>query len=436
MKYIVIIWLSTLPFLSIGQKSWDLKRCITYGLKHNANIQIASLEMRKREADYKMSREARLPDLYGYADMRSDYGRSIDGKTNQLSNTHNYSSNGSISTSIVLFEGFSRTNEIAYNRYNVLQGYDEKRHIENQTVSTIIKAYYQVLMASQMKVMAQKQKGISSKLHADMQQFVKVGRESKVKEQKLYAQYLSDQSKYVKAATQEQIARNQLHQILSLDQSITVDDETSKNRLFTLDSIVSPSSNLADLSSCMHQIEMDKKYLKMVKGKKFPTLTFGAYYATNYYYSNKEGVKNDPFIEQINNNQSQQLYLKLSIPIYDKGRRRRNVKRAKIQLSMDQTLYKEKERVTRQIINDTWEQLKSDRERYNAAQALYKHSILELERVQKEMKVGMVNPQDVALVKQQFAESWVDMMQAKYQVDIQQILLKYYQTGDWSFIIK
>ncbi|MDC1105203.1 TolC family protein [Prolixibacteraceae bacterium] len=437
MKKIVIICLCILPSLLMGKDKWDLKQCIAYGLEHNAKVHVAALDIENRKSDLTMSREALLPDLYGYTDVRSDYGRSIDGKTNQFSNTHNYSSRGNISTSVVLFEGWSRHHEIAYHRYNVLQGNEEKRVAESRTVSSIIKSYYQVLLASEMKIMAQKQKNIGYKLHRDMQQYVKVGRESKVKEQKLYAQYLSDKSKYVKAASDEQMARHQLSQVLSLDSPIELEPNTSHLLpLFTLDSLVSPSLNLADLSSCSHQIAKDEKYLKMVRGKRFPTLTLGVYYATNYYYSNKEGVVNDPWRDQLNNNQNQQIYLKLSIPIYDRGRRRRNVKKARIQLSMDKVLYDEKERVVRQVIDDTWGLLHSAKERYNVSKALYDHSMLELERVQKELKVGLVNPQDVALVKQQYSSSWYDMLQAKYEVDIQRLLLKYYQIGDWSFIKK
>jgi outer membrane protein len=96
----------------MSQANMTLRECIETGLANNFDVQQRQLQMQSDEANWKQSRLNVFPDLNASASHSFNQGRSIDPFTNSPVTESFSSSNYSISSGIVLFNGLSILNNI------------------------------------------------------------------------------------------------------------------------------------------------------------------------------------------------------------------------------------------------------------------------------------------------------------------------------------
>src|SRR5690606_5989411 len=99
------------------QEVITLKAALDSTMKNNLQIRQADFQSALTGQDVFQSRMNLFPSINGGVSGRINGGSFFDEKTGTLGNTTNKSVDGHLGTSLVLFRGFQKVNEIAFNKY-------------------------------------------------------------------------------------------------------------------------------------------------------------------------------------------------------------------------------------------------------------------------------------------------------------------------------
>ena len=113
-NFIIIIVL-LVSIRSAAQTAMTLKQCVETGIANNFDVLQRQLQARSDEANWKQSKLNMFPDLNASAGHSFNQGRSIDPFTNSPVTQSFNSSNYSISSRVILFNGLSVQNLIKQN---------------------------------------------------------------------------------------------------------------------------------------------------------------------------------------------------------------------------------------------------------------------------------------------------------------------------------
>src|SRR5258705_8134826 len=122
-----------------------LKQCIETGIVNNFDVQQRQLQSQTAKANLTQARMNLLPDLNAFASHNFNQGRSIDPYTNAPVTEAFNSSNYSISSNVVLFNGFAIRNNIKRNSLDYQASNMEWQQEKDNLTINIILAYLQVL---------------------------------------------------------------------------------------------------------------------------------------------------------------------------------------------------------------------------------------------------------------------------------------------------
>ena len=79
----MILILNTSKFAK-SQEIWSLTKCINYALENNIDLNIMNNEVSKQKITFLESKAKLLPDLNLGSVINSNFGRNIDGSTNNI----------------------------------------------------------------------------------------------------------------------------------------------------------------------------------------------------------------------------------------------------------------------------------------------------------------------------------------------------------------
>src|ERR1035438_5939386 len=105
---------------SVGQKIWTLEDCINWALTNNLDIknQVLTVELNKKQL--LQSKLGMLPNLNANGTNYWNFGQTIDLYTNTFATTTVRSNDFSISSNMILFNGFTKLNTVKQNQINIL----------------------------------------------------------------------------------------------------------------------------------------------------------------------------------------------------------------------------------------------------------------------------------------------------------------------------
>ena len=134
-----------LSFSLKAQEKISLQRAIELALQNNLQIKQAQLSEALSDETIKQSRFALLPTLNASNSENYSIGRVFDQLSGQPINQAVTSANGSLNSSLVVFQGFQRRNQILQNKLNLEADKSNTRKAQNDLSLTVVTTYLQVL---------------------------------------------------------------------------------------------------------------------------------------------------------------------------------------------------------------------------------------------------------------------------------------------------
>ena len=449
-----------------AQTKMTLQQCIETGLANNLEVLQSQLLMQSDEINMKQAKLNLLPDLNGSANQNFSQGRSIDPYSNSPVTQAVTSSNFSLSSGVILFNGLALQNNIKQNSLAYQAAKMDWQQVKDNLTINIILAYLQVLSSEDQLTQANYQVTLSQKQVERLQLQDKEGAIKPSDLSDLKGQYAGDQLSIINTQNTLQIAKLSLCQLMNIPYSkdILLErinlDSLATNYENTPDKIYQTAlQQLAFIKAVDLKKESAEKGLKVAKGQLFPTLRFGGNVTTNYsslarqnqfintdyaatsdsaivnnvkypvyrFQDNFTPLSRIGYKDQLNNNIYTSYGFSLNIPIFNALQQRNRVKLAKITLKNRELVAKTARTQLSQSIDQAYINMLSASGRNTTLQEqvnAYKESF---HAAEIRFNEGVGNSIDYLTAKNNLDRANTNLINARYDFVLRMKILDYYE---------
>lgn len=432
LKYFLFIASASVLLPAQAQQKWDLRQCIDHAIANNLNIKLQEAQRDQNKVEVSTARNSFLPDLNGSASHSFNFGRSLQvDNTYKSLNTQNTGLN--LTTSIPLFNGLQRLNNVALSKLNLQAAMEDLNKAKEDISIQVASAYLQVLFNEELVKVANDQLALSKEMLDQKTAFYKNGKASQAEWYEAKARVAQDELSAVQAENNRRLALLDLSQLLELpspddfgivspavDSITSLSIQTSPAEVYAEAVLTKPA-----IKAAQYRLEGADKNIRIAKGAYYPQLSFGAGLSTSFY--NVAGVENGNFGSQLRDNFSQYIGLSLSIPIFDRFSTRNRVRSARIQQhtyywqleQSKKTLYKEIQQAYYNAVNAET-QYRSSRTADEAAQASF-------QLMKEKYANGKANATEYNESRTAWMKAISDRLQAKYDYLFRTKILDFYR---------
>jgi len=459
-----VAWLMV-ALQGLSQTNMTLRECIETGLANNFDVQQRHLQMQSDEANWKQSRLNVFPDLNAAAGHSYNQGRSIDPFTNSPVTESFSSSNYSISSGIVLFNGLSILNDIKQNSMTYkAASMDWQQEKDNLTI-TIILAYLQVLSNADQLILARNQADLTAQQVARLEALNKEGAIKPSDLSDLKGQYASDQISIIDTENSLELAKINLCRLMNIPYRKDLVLEKIEPESIapgygdTPDKIYQTAlENLALIKAAEFRKRSAERAIKVAQGQLYPRLTFGGTFFTNYssvanqstYINTTDFVSDDyvvvngspspviykqdnfsnnkiGYTDQLDNNISNSFGFSLTVPLFNALSQRNRIKQARLtfknmELAESTTKIQLSQDIDRAYVN------------MNTSADRYKTILLQVVAFTESFRAAGIRFQqgvgtsiDYLITKNSLDRANISLIIAKYDFVLRTKILDYYQ---------
>jgi outer membrane protein len=472
MKRTVVICLGAMLIVSkvygqnISPAKLTLKQCIETGIANNFDVQQRQLLAQSDKAVLQQSKMNMLPDLNAFASHNFSQGRSIDPYTNSPVTEAFNSSNYSVSSNVVLFNGFAIQNNIKRNSLAYQASTMEWQQAKDNLTINIILAYLQVLSSTDQLEQAKNQLALSSTQLNRLEILNKEGAIRPADLTDLKGQSAGDQLAIINAQNSLEIAKISLCRWMNTpyDKNITlerIEPSAFTARYETEPGIIYQTAlkQLALIKAVDLRRQSAGKAVKVERGQLFPRLSFGASASTRYvsaamqsqyintvyagtsdsaviggtrypvysYQDKFTSATKISYRDQLNNNLNTSFGFSLNIPIFNSMLQRTRLKQARNNLRIAELNAKTTRTQLGQDIDAAYINMASASDRYKVLQeqaSAYNESFRSAGIL---FQQGVSNSYEYLTSKNNFDRANINLIIAKYDYVLRTKILDYYQ---------
>ena len=455
------------PLRAQNKQVYDLRRCIETAIKNNIDIQLSELNVENADISYRQSLLNMAPNLSANGGQFYQSGRSIDRFSNQFVQKTVGNSSAQLQSNWLLYAGGSIRNTIKQRKKTLEAAHLDYQQVQQNIALNVVLTFLQ----------CQQNKESWAAQQSNTQNAV---RETK-RIEKLYKAGATNQGALLAAQAQEAQAtslevqsKNQyLNSILSLKNLMRL-DHTEMLQLADMTTAVpeyvefpievnelidSALSHRPDYQASSKRSESMLYALKAAKGALQPTLSVGANLSTVYSDNAIEitgaqisGTQPIGFVQgsgdiveaptfdystqtigfgtQMRDNFGQSFGATLSVPIFNRLQTQTNIAQAR--LALIQSKWNQKQ-IKQAVINDVvnaQQTFNSAATNYQALRSNYEAQTKNLDFVQKQFNLGQVSFYEVQQTKNQERQAYQQMLSAKYEAALRDIILQFIAHGD------
>lgn len=467
---VFILFLCTTSFC-IAQEKWDLQRCIDYSFQNNVTVQQSSLNVQRAEIGLKQSKLGLLPNLNTGATYGFNFGQRIDPFTNQFATDRVSTSNLFLSSSLDMFNGFSKRNSMKSNQQDLEASKYDLESIKNDISLQICLAYLRILQNKESFLVAQNQIEITQLQVDRMEKLVDAGQSPRGMLFDLESQLAQEQLNLVTAENAVNLSLLSLTQLLQLDYDEAQGFDIVKPDL-TDEGIELLSNSSQDIyikaKGLMPQVQAAEarqgsaEYaLSSTQGQLYPSLQLSgslgsgfsginevqmgegtdigqvqigevAGIGTPVLSTNSQTIFTDAdfetksFGDQLQDNFNQNLQLTLSVPIFNGWSAKANVERAKINQLDANLSYRQITNQLRFDIEQAYADAKAAMNTFLASQQAVRALEESFKYAEVRYEQEVINAVDFNITKTQYTNAQVDMLRSKYDFVFRTKILDFY----------
>ncbi|MCD8173849.1 MAG: TolC family protein [Alistipes sp.] len=360
-------------FAGAQQRPWTLRECIDYAIENNIQVKQYEVAVEESEINLRNTRNSRLPNLSAGIGQNFSFGRflyeDVDEEVNKYINSQTSQSSLSVSTQVTLYQGGAITNNIKAGRLDLraeIAGLESVReNIELQVTSYFLEVLYRKEL---LNVYLQELE-LSRQQLERAEILVETGMSPRTELLETRSQVARNTVRVTNAEGDVETALLDLQQALNLAVSVDSRFDIAEPRT---EDIPVDSNLLADPYSVYQQAIAIKPHIReqeyrlesslfrvrAARGGLFPSISLGASYGNSFsYIFGANG--NASFINQIKERGSESVGINISIPIYNRGTTRNNIRLAQLnvrsrELYLENTklsIYKDIQQAHRSLLN-------------------------------------------------------------------------------------
>jgi len=420
-----------------AQEVITIQQAVERMLQNNLNIKQSSLDVQTAETYLQQSKADLYPSLNGGLDNSFNFGRSLNPATNQLVTQNFFSGNGSLSTSVDLFGGFAKVNQIRQNRILLEAGLSALEKTKNDLILQVVTSYFQVVFNEDLLRASREQLVVAQQTLTRENALLDAGNKTIADISQAKASVATAELNVTNAQNQLTISYLTLAQLMEMrpDSGFkvvapTVQDIATAQKNYNINDVFNTSLSLfPDVKLARLNREAAEKGVAVAKGRLFPTISLGGGVGTRYSYdlASQGQFGADPhLLDQINNNFFQNVGLSIRIPIFNGLSAKSNVRRAKITyqgyLLQEQLTKNNLNKVVAQAVAD----LRAADSRYASTQNTFNAQKDAFTVIEERYNVGLVNSLDYNTARTNMNRAEIDFIQAKYDLLFRSKVIDYY----------
>lgn len=458
----LFILFATVVGKSNAQQILDLRQCITIAQSKNISLKQAELNLENGRLQVSQSKANRLPNLNATAGHNYNFGRSIDPFTNQYNNQSIQSNNFSLSSGVILFNGFQIQNTIKQSEQNLAINSKDLEVINNTISLSVASLYLQILMNEALLSNFQLQRSLTAAQLERAKTMLAAGNISKSTVVNLEAQLASDENVIVSAKNNIRNGYAQLTALIQMDNydSYTISKpalpEKIEEKMASLDEIIlKAQANMPEIERDKLRLQQALTGIEIAKGAYYPRLSMFANLNTVYSESRKERydiensfipvgfvegtnervlspistykLKTTAFGQQLSDNFGQSIGLSLSVPIFNNFRVKNNVEFGKIQYQQNQLILENTAVTLKNDIITAYANYENAVAALKSAQQNAVAQKLNFDFTQDRFDAGLLNSVELLNAKNQWTTAETNLTRARYEHIFRKLILDFYQ---------
>lgn len=436
--YIVLFFILFIVGLPLGYAQVTLQEAVEATLERNLQIKQAEFGYQISEQDLYQAKSELYPNLSVGADNYYNYGLTFDQTSGQLIRGNFWTTNAGaqISSSVAIFQGFQKINQIKANKIQLSIDATEVEKVKNDLILSVVTNYLEAITNGELYEAAQQQVKLSrEQLRQDSIQF-QVGNKTLADLSQAENQVATDELNIMSSENAYELSLLNLKQLMELSPDTTFSLEkpsiadimaeyaiTSFDDVFKKALLTQPVIEQAGYNK-----ELALKNIDIAKGAYYPTLNLTAGYGSNYSSRayDQFTFEKIPFFDQVDLNKSFRGGLSLQVPIFNNNRTKVAVNKAKIgylQAENEEALARRNlEKTIAQAILD----LKSANKQYFASQVAFNTSKVAYETIKERYDVGMANSMEMFTAQTNMNRAEFEMIRRKYEMVFRGKVIDYY----------
>lgn len=440
-RLLLTLVLLLMSYLGVTQQM-QLEDCIKYALANNLTVATAQVNTDITKEKYRQAKRNMLPIVESAISGTQLFGKSIDPNTNSyVAEGSILSANMYVGAQLNLFEGFKRQNMIRYNKLQHLMSKEDCNQAKMELAFQVMHNYYDVLYFEQLQQIADEQIKLTQLNLENTEKLIELGLKAESDLLEMRAQEAAEIHNRITVKNKKETAllalKKLMHfplsEVLELTQEIIsplVSVTPSIDSIFQIAYTHMPLLKKSELN-----VKAVRKSLAMQRGDLFPSLSFGGNLSSNYADSWKKpidpnntdlGYKTVSFRDQIDENISKRIFLRLQIPIFSRWANRSAIKTAKYELQIARNELENTALTLRQEIVEEYQQLTALKEEKRQLQNK-QQAMQEAYRIaEKKLEQGLVSVMDFYAAKNQLANAEAELLRTQLQLKIKEKTIDFY----------
>lgn len=395
--------------------NWTLENSIAYARQNSITINTQKLSSRSANEDLLQSKAAKLPSLSGAMSQSLVNSTNTDPVVGGFQTQANFSSNYSLSSSIVLYNGGYLKNDIKAKELSLRSANLSVAETENDITLSITQAFLNILLAKENIVYLEEILTTSRAQLKQGQQLFDAGSISRKDFLQFESQVASDEYNLVNANNTYRQNNLVLKQLLLLpttyDFAITVPAnlrvDAEAQGLIETQEVARQKRPEVENSEVL--VQLAEANLAKVKAATRPTVSLGASLSTGY----SDGQAN-PYLKQLNTNFYQSLGINMTVPIYNKRINKTNIAKNNILIEQARLSLLDTKNTLNQQVEQVYISWQNALAQYTAANTQMKASEESYNITNEQLKYGSVNLVELLQQKNTYVQATQAYIQAKY----------------------
>lgn len=426
---------SIISFPLLAQEVITLQAALDSTMKNNLQIRQADFQSAISGQDVFQSRMNLLPSINGGVGGQINGGSFFDEKTGTLGNTINKSVDGNLSTSLILFRGFQKVNEIAFNKYLLEADKSNAQQVRYDLQISVFTNYMEALANRDLLEAAKQQLSLSENQFLVEEIQVETGNKTLADLSQAKSQVALDELNVTSAQNSYDLSVLTLKQLMEMNplREIVLEnpnvgggeaiaDDYSPEEVFNQAVVLFPEIRKVEFHTRAAETNV-----KMAKGNYYPSLSLSSGLRSGYTTSYRD-IFGDifPFRQQLRNNFSRYIGLSLNIPIFNNLSSRIEIRKAKISLENAKVIEQQTKNSLNKIINQAVLDFRSAQKRFSSSEQAFIAMKETFTIIKERYDVGLANAIELGIAQTNMNKAEFDFISSKYNVLFRNKVIDYY----------
>lgn len=450
-----------------AQETWSLQRCIEYAKDNNITIKQAQASVRLAALSQEQAKASRLPNVSASANLGKQYGRTIDPTTNQFSTVGVGFNSIDLNAGMNLFSGGQINHSIKQAGWDLKAAAADAEQLGNNLGLQIAASYLNILLGEEQLDNAKRRIDQVKEQLNTTQKLIDAGSVPAGDKYNVLAQVAKAEQAEVQARNSVELAYLSLKQLLQLEPDfamqierpeVPVPADANPDALTLVPVYETATGTQASIRSAEFRVGSAKEGVAIAKSAYYPTLSAFANLSSNYSsqfkdYKNGTYQRTDTintsfiiqgqevtigqfydvykypalsYLKQLDQNFGQGFGVSLRIPIYQNGRTRLTVERARLSVLTAEMQQVQAQQTLKNDIQTAIANARAARLNLEAAQKSFEANDIAYQNTTKRHALGTINTLDLSTARNNRDIAENDLTVAKYDYIFKLKILDFY----------